>query len=241
MGQRRCCVPDCKSSSQLPECQDVKFHQFPANSVTRNSWVKNCHIEAGRQVSKNNVVCSRHFLDTDYQTPKNGRRMLSPNAVPTVFSWDSEKSVTEPIDTSSTAFDTSTKDSANKTADAPADVTPVAKPKKMSSRSQANTADIKQRTASAEEEQTPVNTNTKVSKIRKSVDTATTSDKAANKDSIIKSPGKKFDIAMQLTPGAKVEAQDLTGTWHNASVVEVDQGEQEVLINFEKKTKGSSG
>lgn len=245
MGQRRCCVIDCKSASHLPEHSDVKFHAFPTNDIARNIWLKNCHIEKTRSITKSNVVCSRHFLESDYQIPKNGRRLLSLNAVPTIFAWGNEKSYAEHMadaQQSSPTLDTSTKGGGtDKTAKTTSDSTPVGKSKKMISRSQANSAAEKQRSASAEEQSTS-DSNKKVNKARKSLDSATSPEKSTGKDNMIKSPSKKFDIAMQLTPGAKVEVQDLSGNWHNASVAEVDQGEQEVLINFEKnvKAKGPS-
>lgn len=238
MGQRRCCIAECKSTSNLPEFSEVKFHAFPTNEIVRNIWLKNCHIEQNRSITKSNVVCSRHFLETDYQAPKNGRRLLNTNAAPTVFSWGNEKSFSEHLadaqQSSPTTLDTSTKESADKV---PSDTTPVAKPsKKMMSRSQANSAAEKQRSASAEE-QTPTDANTKTNKARKSLDSATPADKLDAKDSPMKSPSKKFEIAAQFAPGAKVEVQDLSGNWHNARVAEVDQGEQEVLINFDKNVK----
>lgn len=245
MGQRRCCVAECKSASHLPEHSDVKFHAFPTNDVARNMWLKNCHIEQNRSITKSNVVCSRHFHESDYQAPKNGRRLLNSNAVPTIFEWGNEKSFAEHLaeaQQSSPTLDTSTKEAAtDKATKTPSESTPVGKSKKMISRSQANSAAEKQRSASAEEQSTS-DQNTKVNKARKSLDSATP-EKPIGKDNIIKSPSKKFDIAMQLTPGAKVEVQDVSGSWHNASVAEVDQGEQEVLINFEKnvKTKGQGG
>lgn len=236
MGQRRCCVSECQSASHLPECSDVKFHAFPTNEIARNMWVKNCHIEQNRSITKSNVVCSRHFLETDYQAPKNGRRLLNSNAVPTIFDWGNEKSFSDHLadaQQSSPTLDAT----ANETADGvSSDSTPVAKPtKKMMSRSQANSAAEKQRSASAEE-QTPNAANTKVNKVRKSLDSVATPEKSVAKENAIKSPAKKLDIAA-FVQGAKVEVQDLGGTWHNASVVEVDQGEQEVLINFEKNVK----
>lgn len=241
MGQRRCCVIECQSSNQLPECVDLKFHAFPTNEVVRNMWLKNCRIEQNRSITKSNTVCSKHFLETDYQQPKNGRRLLNPNAVPTIFNWGNEKSFSDHMaDQSSPTADTSTKENTDKVAKTPNDTTPVAKPnKKRVSRSQVNSVAEKQRSASAEE-QTPGDANTKVNKVRKSLDSASTSETSPGKSNVLKSPAKKFDIAMQLTPGAKVEVQDLSGSWHNASVAEVDQGEQEVLITFEKnvKTKG---
>lgn len=247
MGQRRCCVSECKSASHLPEHSDVKFHAFPTNDVARNMWLKNCHIEQNRSITKSNVVCSRHFLDIDYQVPKNGRRLLNSNAVPTIFGWGNEKSFSEHLaeaqDKSSPTLDTSTKEATtDKTVKTPSETTPVGKSKKMISRSQANSAAEKQRSASAEEQSTG-DSNSKVNKARKSLDSATSPEKSTVKDNVVKSPSKKFDIAMQLTPGAKVEVQDLAGSWHNANVAEVDQGEQEVLINFEKnvKTKAPGG
>lgn len=244
MGQRRCCVSECKSASHLPEHSDVKFHAFPTNDVARNMWLKNCHIEQNRSITKSNVVCSRHFLETDYQAPKNGRKLLNSNAVPTIFGWGNEKSFSEHMaeaQQSSPTQDTSTKDTTTDKAivKTPSDTTPVGKSKKMISRSQANSAAEKQRSASAEEQSTG-DSNTKVNKARKSLDSATSPEKSTGKDNVVKSPSKKFDIAMQLTPGAKVEVQDLAGSWHNASVAEVDQGEQEVLINFEKNVKAKA-
>lgn len=239
MGQRRCCVTECQSSQQLPECADLKFHAFPTNEVVRNMWLKNCRIEQNRSITKSNTVCSKHFLEVDYQPPKNGRRLLNSNAVPTIFDWGNEKSFSDHMaDQSSPNTETSSKENANIVTRTQSDTTPIAKPnKKMISRSQANSAAEKQRSASAGEQ---TSNDTKVTKARKSLDSAATSETPTGKNNVSKSPSKKFDIAMQLTPGAKVEVQDLSGSWHNASVVEVDQSEQEVLINFEKnvKTKG---
>lgn len=250
MGQRRCCIAECKSASHLPEHSDIKFHAFPTNDIARNMWLKNCHIEQNRSITKSNVVCSRHFLESDYQVPKNGRRLLNSNAVPTIFGWGNEKSFADHLaesqeQSSPTTTNTSTKEgNADKLATKAASDMPTtsAKPKKMISRSQANSAAEKQRSASAEEQST-ADANTKVSKARKSLDSVTISEKTPGKENIIKSPTKRFDMAMQLAAGAKVEVQDLTGNWHNASVAEVDQGEQEVLINFEKnvKSKGAGG
>lgn len=246
MGQRRCCVAECKSASHLPEHSDVKFHAFPTNDIARNMWMINCHIEQTRSITKSNVVCSRHFLESDYQVPKNGRKLLNSNAVPTIFGWGNEKSWNEHLaetEKSSPTQETSTKEgNTDKVTKTPSDKsTPVGKSKKMISRSQANSAAEKQRSASAEEQSTS-DANTKVNKARKSLDSVATPEKSTGKD-IIKSPSKKFDIAMQLAAGAKVEVQDLSGSWHNASVAEVDQGEQEVLINFGKnvKAKGAGG
>lgn len=249
MGQRKCCVNECKSANNLEECKDVRFHAFPTNEIVRNMWVKNCHIEQNRSITKSNVICSRHFLESDYPAHKHhGRRLLNVNAVPTIFQWGNEKSFSdymadaqdaEPTATTATSTATATETQADKVAKAPSsDSTPVAKSsKKMMSRSQANSAAEKQRSASAEEK-APNDSNAEATnKVRKSLDSVASPEKPITKENVSKSPSKKFDIAMQLVPGAKVEVQDLGGSWHNASVAEVDQGEQEVLINFEKNVK----
>lgn len=236
MGQRKCCVIDCDSASHLHS--DVRFHAFPTNNIARRMWLKNCRIELNRSITKSNVVCSRHFLESDYQAPKNGRKLLNTSAVPTIFAWGNEKSFAEhsaDAEESSATPEKSTKEATDET---PSETTPVAKavkPKKMVSRSQANSAAEKQRSASAEE-QTTSDSNSKVSKARKSLESGTPAKSAPGKD-IVKSPTKRFDIAINLVQGAKVEVQDVGGTWHNASVMEVDLGEQEVLINFDKNVK----
>lgn len=260
MGQRKCCVNDCKSVSHLEEYKDTRFHAFPTNELVRNMWLKNCHIEQNRSITKSNVICSRHFRESDYQAPKNGRRLLNTNAVPTIFDWGNEKSFSEYMadaQDTDTTLKTSTKenvDKAPKTASSDATTTtptttttPVAKSsKKMMSRSQANNASEKQQRPTSAEEQQPTpnesNEKDKTDKEQKSLDPVASPEKPATKENVVKSPLKKFDIA-GLVPGAKVEAQDVGGSWHNASVIEVDQGEQEVLINFEKnvKAKGSAG
>lgn len=260
MGQRKCCVNDCKSASHLDEYKDTRFHAFPTNELVRNMWLKNCHIEQNRSITKSNVICSRHFLESDYQAPKNGRRLLNTNAVPTIFDWGNEKSFSDYMadaQDTDTPAETSTKENADKGAkasstDIPTAATTTTTPapkttKKMISRSQANnTAEKQQRSASAEEQQqTPNETSEKDKgdKGQKPLDPVASPEKPIAKDNAMKSPSKKFDIAMQLVPGAKVEVQDVGGSWHNASVIEVDQGEQEVLINFEKnvKSKGPAG
>lgn len=113
--------------------------------------------------------------------------------------------------------------------------------KKSSSRLRAANAEAdsgKSRSSSADE-QLSGSTNAKSDRTssRKSIDPT----QPQNKSQIeVKSPLKRLDTVSTLATGAKVEVLDLNGGWHAARVVEVDQTEQEVFINFEKslKTKG---
>uniref|UniRef100_A0A182PFL4 MBD domain-containing protein n=1 Tax=Anopheles epiroticus TaxID=199890 RepID=A0A182PFL4_9DIPT len=43
--------------------------------------------------------------------------------------------------------------------------------------------------------------------------------------------------AIDFTPGTKIEAQDFSGRWHSAKVVEVDTEEREALVQFDKTDK----
>lgn len=45
---------------------------------------------------------------------------------------------------------------------------------------------------------------------------------------------------INFTPGTKIEAQDFSGKWHPAKLLEVDTEEREVLVQFEKNGKSKS-
>uniref|UniRef100_A0A182RML3 MBD domain-containing protein n=1 Tax=Anopheles funestus TaxID=62324 RepID=A0A182RML3_ANOFN len=46
--------------------------------------------------------------------------------------------------------------------------------------------------------------------------------------------------AIDFTPGTKIEAQDFSGTWHAAKLLEVDTEDREVLVQFDKTDKVKS-
>lgn len=249
MGLRRCCIKDCKSASNAADCGDVRFHIFPSNEIVRNIWIKNCRTQNSRSLTKNVFVCSRHFNESDFKQPKSGTKTLRNGAAPTIFPWGTEQSFSEYLaehaqDANSTLE--SIKEESDASALNDSNTTPTSSrkssSKKMNVRSKANVATDsgKLRSVSADEQSTSkANTKVEDTTPRKSLDSA---DKTAAKENMIKSPSKKFDAAMSLIPGAKVEVQDLNGTWLNASVKEVDQSDQEVFISFDEnaKSKGAS-
>lgn len=256
MGQRRCCITDCKSASHLPECSEIKFHSFPTNVVMRDLWIRNCRIDSSKSVSKSVFVCSRHFNETEFQVPKNNKRLLKNGAVPTIFAWGNGISYIEYLAEANAAdktVDATSKDEANKSTRSSTESTlqnPKAtttttnkKANTRTTKTSINVDNSKPRSASADD-QLSVDANAKIDKSpqRKSLDSATISDKLAAKVPDIKSPLKRIDSVSSLVPGSKVEVQDMNGSWHNASVIEVDQNDQEVFINFENsvKAKGST-
>lgn len=231
----------------------MRFHAFPSNVVVRKVWIENCRIPSSRSVTKSDVICSRHFVESDFQPVKNGKRLLKNGSVPTVFSWSDVKTLSDVLTAASEAeekLEASTAESVadtsalNETIKTPANVKPASK--KSNTRSKAVSAvstdeSLKKRSASAEEQSTSdANAKTPKPVVRKSLDSATpnTPEKTPALN-VGKSPAKRYDVAATFVPGTKVEVQDVSGSWHNASVVEVDQTEQEVLINFEKSAKAS--
>uniref|UniRef100_A0A182WC62 MBD domain-containing protein n=1 Tax=Anopheles minimus TaxID=112268 RepID=A0A182WC62_9DIPT len=49
--------------------------------------------------------------------------------------------------------------------------------------------------------------------------------------------GGSSEKAIDFTPGTKIEAQDFSGTWHAAKLLEVDTEDREVLVQFDKTDK----
>lgn len=250
MGLRRCCIADCKSVSNSSDCSDIKFHAFPTNEVARNVWIKNCHIKNSKSLNKAVVVCSKHFQESDFKPLKKGHRFLRNGAVPTIFPWGNEQTFSEYLNEHSQVGNV-TLESIKEDVDNSVLNESTASTKSTTKKTSTRHGKLKQQADSSKprsvsaDDQSKSKDEAKTSEMspRKSLDSATTPEKSTTaKENMIKSPTKKFDAAMSLNPGAKVEVQDLNGTWLNASVVEVDQTEHEVLISFDKnaKTKGAA-
>lgn len=250
MSPRRCAVDGCKSISGQQQHQGVKFHTFPINLATRKIWIDNCRIARSRNITKSVLVCSRHFRRADFLPLKNNKHFLKNGAVPTIFPWGNlpyhEVSGNAPTNsnikirsTESSRLDKETLDSkamSGSTSDAT---------KKQSVRQKSLSsvdASVKHRSASAEEKNNENRSMADKLNTRKSLDSATIS--AIQEEKVTQSiesakpaGGSSIELIASLVSGAKLEAQDFSGSWHNANVVEVDHGEQEVLINFEKTSE----
>lgn len=242
MSPRRCAVEGCKSISGQQQHQGVKFHTFPINSATRKIWTENCRIAKGRNITKSVLVCSRHFRRADFMPLKNNKHFLKNGAVPTIFSWGNlpyheignSTTATKPKNTESRAD----KEAADtKAVSSSSDTT---KKQSVRQKSLGNVdASVKHRSASAEEKNNENRSLADKLNTRKSLDSATVAAKneekvSQNNETTKPAGGSSTELIASLVSGAKLEAQDFSGSWHNANVVEVDHGEQEVLINFEK-------
>ena len=224
--------------SNLPEHQGVTFHTFPLNSTTRKVWVTNCRIEGHRNITKSVLVCSRHFRRLDFQPLKKDKYFLKNGAVPTIFPWGNLPYQELPASpaTVKTEPGEETEEVPGPSKKVEFSDTPI-KEEKMSP--------LKQRSASADQSSAG-NAKVKAS-TRKSLDSATSSNLAKSKlntslpaeksQNLMKSPQKRMDQVSSLVSGSKLEAQDFNGIWHHAKVIEVDHGEQEVLVHFEKNNK----
>ncbi|CAB3245397.1 unnamed protein product [Arctia plantaginis] len=76
LGQR-CSVLQCKSGSS----KNIILHSCPNQESVRKKWAE--VFKVNREVVKNMLICSQHFLKTDYINSKNGEcGLLKQNAVP---------------------------------------------------------------------------------------------------------------------------------------------------------------
>ncbi|XP_018392396.1 PREDICTED: THAP domain-containing protein 1-like [Cyphomyrmex costatus] len=88
----KCCVPGCKQRSK----KGLSFHRFPLRDQNLSqSWIDqiyaylekhNCEREGFKQ-NKQSVLCSNHFLKSDYVTTVSSH-ILKASACPSVFSCD---------------------------------------------------------------------------------------------------------------------------------------------------------
>ncbi|CAG4969837.1 unnamed protein product [Colias eurytheme] len=74
-----CCVYACTSESN--KGSDLSFHVLPKNEERRKQWLENMEIR--RRISKNTVVCSKHFEPSCF-VMVNFRQCLKADAVPTI-------------------------------------------------------------------------------------------------------------------------------------------------------------
>lgn len=247
MSPRRCVIVGCNSVSGQTEHQGVTFHSFPLNATTRKIWVANSQVGTSRNITKSTLVCSRHFRRADFQPLKNNKYFLKQGAVPSIFPWGNlphdDVAKAPSTSTSKTPIETIAKPDVAKESSSSVNDNLVASTTEPSAVKTDKLSALKPRSASAEEHSVVSSLRDQKADARKSLDSATLNNEkkglkvAQTSEMAIKSPQKRLDILSTFVPGAKLEAQDLNGAWHNAKVMEVDHGEQEVLIHFEKNGK----
>ncbi|KAH6931148.1 hypothetical protein HPB50_022505 [Hyalomma asiaticum] len=80
-----CCVPKCNSDVKR-KVPGISFHEIPSDSEARAAWLKAIARKdwTPNTTSRYSVVCSRHFLPTDYKEGCKTRK-LKRGATPSVF------------------------------------------------------------------------------------------------------------------------------------------------------------
>ncbi|XP_055849339.1 uncharacterized protein LOC129914222 [Episyrphus balteatus] len=210
---RRCVIEGCESKSSVPEHKGVTFHSFPFDSKTREVWIENCHIPADKNITKNILVCSRHFRRADFQPIKNGKFLLKSGSIPTVFSWKKNDSSSSSIASAPVSrVNSEVADEAATTSTVEATIASImAETDKLNRAAGISTKDFKRKSSRSDE-------------------------------SPMASPQRiatpvKIDVPLVFTPGVRLEVQEINGQWHSGKVVEVDNDDREVLIKFEKSGK----
>uniref|UniRef100_A0A182XQ36 THAP-type domain-containing protein n=1 Tax=Anopheles quadriannulatus TaxID=34691 RepID=A0A182XQ36_ANOQN len=90
-----CAVSACTNNRYTVKknALEISFHAFPKHEPLRRSWIQFCNREENWEPSNNDVICSTHFQEKDFQMSRNvlfsdnlfGRKLF-PNAIPTVHS-----------------------------------------------------------------------------------------------------------------------------------------------------------
>ncbi|XP_055902975.1 uncharacterized protein LOC129939123 [Eupeodes corollae] len=208
---RRCVIEGCESKSSVPEHKGVTFHSFPFDSKTREIWIENCHIPGDKNITKNILVCSRHFRRADFQPIKNGKFLLKAGSIPTVFTWKKNDSSSSSVGSA-----------------------PVSRVNSEVTDEAATTSSVEATIASIMAETDKLNRAAGITP-KESKRKSSRSD-----ESSIASPPPaplKIDAPLVFTPGVRLEVQEINGQWHSGKVVEVDNDDREVLIKFEKSGK----
>ncbi|XP_058120413.1 uncharacterized protein LOC131284768 [Anopheles ziemanni] len=263
MGIRKCIVPQCPSNTARPEDRGVTFHKIPFNDEWKRQWITACHLPENYNATKTTNVCSRHFRKADFQEFKGKKYVLKFGVVPTVFAWtiapgsagskatkalvksepkegeeeeefehevgdkDDDTMPVDGVKIKQEKTDSPARSSAKATSKSPAKRASSAG--KQSARTPSKQARLESSTPSGSKKQTPK----RGSSTPKSTPTSDTVADGANT-----SPAEKGSI--DFTPGAKIEAQDFSGRWHPASLLEVDTEEREVLVQFDKAEKAKT-
>ncbi|CAG9790636.1 unnamed protein product [Diatraea saccharalis] len=76
---KKCCVYACPSES-YGGC-NISFHSLPKNEDMRRKWLSIVHVK--QKITKNSVVCSRHFQPSSFYIG-NSRRLLKSDAIPSI-------------------------------------------------------------------------------------------------------------------------------------------------------------
>ncbi|XP_068691460.1 uncharacterized protein [Montipora foliosa] len=92
MAAYHCCVPLCVNDSRKKNPK-ISFHSFPTDPKRRAEWIVKIRRDPGDlfQVKPHTKVCSAHFTSTDFKRCLTGRKVLLQSAVPSVFSWTTDK------------------------------------------------------------------------------------------------------------------------------------------------------
>lgn len=76
-----CCVPNCHSISNRDK--DLMFHKFPKDQRIVKKWL--IAIRSGKKPTKYTKICSKHFVDSDYNVTSLGKLPMSTNIVNCYF------------------------------------------------------------------------------------------------------------------------------------------------------------
>ena len=68
-----CAVSACTNNRYTVKknALEISFHAFPKHEPLRRSWIQFCNREENWEPSNNDVICSTHFQEKDFQMSRN--------------------------------------------------------------------------------------------------------------------------------------------------------------------------
>ncbi|KAK9958505.1 hypothetical protein ABG768_010619 [Culter alburnus] len=85
-----CSMPLCYNSKKKQPC--LSFHGFPSDENVKKRWIWAMQRDEGASFTErkgSSFVCAMHFTEDEVRVhPESGRKYLTPQAVPSRFSWN---------------------------------------------------------------------------------------------------------------------------------------------------------
>ncbi|XP_016841145.1 PHD finger protein 20 [Nasonia vitripennis] len=257
----KCCVRDCEEVVKETRSRGLPLHKFPKDPLLRAKWLTSGGFEPDFKPTSSQIVCYRHFRQSDYEIGRSHKLFLKKGSVPSIFA--DYQAHPDPISPTS-AFITSrlqarevklaaaaaaANANANAnvpaaallhpacTSDSPLETSCSSLEASMDSSNSLQSANAIRTTplpepAAAVESQLSPQLPCKTEQLAQ----PPPQPQPQPQQSKPADPSKPrlFSRDLNFATGDKLEAKDFNEKWYSARVVETDWVEREVLIHFDK-------
>ena len=244
----KCCVRDCEEAVRETRSRGLPLHKFPKDALMRQRWLVSGGFEPEFRPTASQIVCYKHFRQSDYEVGRSHKLFLKKGSVPSIFR--DYESHPDPIGPTS-AFITNrllAREAAATAAREAANNSNFIKVVEVADNSGCLESSCSSLEASMDSSNSiqMVDGGDAKERIDSPAKSLSASDSEMVKVAVIAQEThmeeKKMDeskrvpnrAGINFMPGTKLEAKDFNEKWYSAKVVEVDWIEREVLIHFDK-------